>query len=168
MKFKLIKNLTENRMMQDKMWVFDSAIELVNFLKNQKDVFRILYDHKIDKYFVGDAEEYIHYNLLNQAKEEGYYHNLEKFIDQLGVFQNYIDCGIDGTFIKDETTGKEVELAPWLFYIVFDPINKWSLGEDNYWDAFDTSFGSFYVKGCDISDMPELFRLLKKYQEVPA
>ena len=40
---------------------------------NKPKLYRILYDGRIDKYFIGDGYEVIHWEMLMDAKRKGYY-----------------------------------------------------------------------------------------------
>lgn len=160
MRFKLVENLNESRMMKESMFVFSSAESLLDFLQNQNMIVRILYDKNLDLYFACDGDEWIHFDMITQAEKEGYYYNLEDFIDELGALQNYIDYGVDGGYVDGED-GEEEWIDPYLYHIVFSPSERFEVGEDGYSKEYKTTIGRFLARNCDFEDI-DLYSLLKR------
>lgn len=166
MRFILVESLNESRMMKENMFVFSSAESLLDFLQNQSMVVRILYDKNLDLYFACDADEWTHFDMIKQADKEGYYYNLEDFIDKLGALQNYIEYGVDGGYVYGED-GEEKWIDPYLYHIVFSPSERdfytpdFEVGEDGYDKEYKTTIGRFLTRNCDLEDI-DLYSLLKR------
>lgn len=146
-------NINESLMMKSGMYVFDTASSLMNFLRNQKKDIRILYDANLDKYFACDGNEYIHWDMLEQAQKEGYYHGL---VDYQWELDNYQYTGVNGGWDEnDEYTD------PYLYYIIFSPDNSFEIGDDDYDEQYDTSIGRFLTRDSDIEEI-DLYDYIKR------
>ena len=96
-----------------------------------------------------DANEGIHQDMLEKAYNNGLYYNLEKFIDSLGTFQNYIETGQDGGWDENDE-----EIESYLYYMVFDPTGQWQVGDDGYDTIYKLPFGNLLTRKCDLSEIP--------------
>jgi len=146
-------NINESLMMKSGMYVFDTASSLMNFLRNQKKDIRILYDANLDKYFACDGNEYIHWDILEQAQKEGYYHGL---VDYQWELDNYQYTGVNGGWDENDEY-----IDPYLYYIIFSPDNSFKQGDDDYDEQYDTSIGRFLTRECDIGEI-DLYDYIKR------
>ena len=155
-----LKHINEDLMHKDGMYVFNSPYALMDFLRNQINDVRILYDSNLDLYFACDGDKYIHYDLIKQAEKEGYYYKLNDFIDELGAFENYIDYGVNGGYVGED--GEDFEyIDPYLYYIIFSPNNEFELGDDDYDKEYNTSIGRFLTRDCDLEEI-DLYKVVKR------
>lgn len=142
--------IVEGKLKGANIYVFTSAYSLWDWLKNQTEDIRILYDSNIDTYFACYAKDFVHSQMIEQADREGYYYKMDDFIDSIGTLQNYIEFGQNGGWIGE---GEDEEYVyPYLYYIVFDPKEEWSIGDDAYDMAFNTSIGTFLTRDCDLAE----------------
>ena len=105
-----------------RMIVFPIAIAIV---KNKTDTYRILYDSKIDKYIIANSYDYTHFEMLKKAYDEGYYIDVEDYIDNVSDgLHSYFHDGVYGDSSDPDRTI--------VCYIVYpDSGSKW-LYDDNY------------------------------------
>lgn len=132
-----------------------SAYDIVNLLKNKPKEYRILYDAKIGYYLIGEAEHFIHHQLMEKAFDEGLYYPVKDFMQNMcGGFDKYSlysyqDLGIDGYYDGED----DENFDPFLYYIVFSPDEEWTLGTDGYNKRYDYPFGHVFTRGCDLSEI---------------
>lgn len=132
-----------------------SAYDIVNLLKNKPKEYRILYDAKIGYYLIGEAEHFIHHQLMEKAFDEGLYYPVKDFMQNMcGGFDKYSlysyqDFGIDGYYDGEN----DENFDPFLYYIVFSPNEEWTLGTDGYNKRYDYPFGHVFTRGCDLSEI---------------
>lgn len=128
-----------------------SPYEVKSKLLSSKKPLRILYDSSKGKklYMVGDAEDIIHYNMLEAALENGYYDFDKWDID------SYIDDGLD-----NDT----------LYYALYTPKGEennsygYNLGEDEYDEKYDYDFGTITTRTSNWKKVP-LSKVLGNYNE---
>lgn len=128
-----------------------SPYEVKSKLLSSKKPLRILYDSSKGKklYMVGDAEDIIHYNMLEAALENGYYDFDKWDID------SYIDDGLD-----NDT----------LYYALYTPKGEennsygYNLGEDDYDEKYDYDFGTITTRTSNWKKVP-LSKVLGNYNE---
>lgn len=132
-----------------------SAYDIVNLLKNKPKEYRILYDAKIGYYLIGEAEHFIHHQLMEKAFDDGLYYPVKDFMQNMcGGFDKYSlysyqDLGIDGYYDGEDNENFD----PFLYYIVFSPNEEWKLGTDGYNKRYDYPFGHVFTRGCDLSEI---------------
>ena len=132
-----------------------SAYDIVNLLKNKPKEYRILYDAKIGYYLIGEAEHFIHHQLMEKAFDEGLYYPVKDFMQNMcGGFDKYSlysyqDLGIDGYYDGED----DENFDAFLYYIVFSPNEEWELGTDGYDKRYDYPFGHVFTRGCDLSEI---------------
>lgn len=149
--------LTETLRNEGGFFITSSGNDIINLMKNKPKEYRIVYDSNLDLYMICDANDAIHQEMLEKAYNNGLYYNMEEFIDSLGIFQNYIEVGQDGGWDDD---GNEIE--SYLYYMIFDPSNTWAVGDDDYNEVYNLSFGNLFTRGCDITETP-FYNLISKY-----
>ena len=149
--------LTETLRNEGGFFITSSGNDIINLMKNKPKEYRIVYDSNLDLYMICGANDAIHQEMLEKAYNNGLYYNMEEFIDSLGIFQNYIEVGQDGGWDDD---GNEIE--SYLYYMIFDPSNTWAVGDDDYNEVYNLSFGNLFTRGCDITETP-FYNLISKY-----
>ena len=136
-------------------FITDSPYQIRDLLVNKPKLYRILYDKNIDMYMIGDGEEVIHWDLIKAARKQGYYAEMESFIDELGDLENYVEFGEGGQFLDDE------EIESYLIYMVFSPDeDSFYLGEDGYQFKYPLSFGTIYTRDSYLDDC-DLYKVVK-------
>jgi len=132
-----------------------SAYDIANLLKNKPKEYRILYDAKIGYYLIGEAEHFIHHQLMEKAFDEGLYYPVKDFMQNMcGGFDKYSlysyqDLGIDGYYDGED----DENFDAFLYYIVFSPNEEWELGTDGYDKRYDYPYGHVFTRGCDLSEI---------------
>ena len=72
-----IKQITERlEELTTGVYATNSAFDVVNIMKNKPKAYRIIYDSNINYYFIGDAFNYIHIDLLEEAYKWAFYPNM--------------------------------------------------------------------------------------------
>lgn len=141
-------------------FITDSPYDIKNLIMNKPKLYRILYDSNIDMYMIGDGNEVIHWDMITEARRQGYYANQEDFIDELGgTLDNYVETGIYGIYDDD------YEVDPYLLYMVFSPDNEeFMLGEDGYDGQLKFNFGYLFLREADqgVMDNCDLIKILQK------
>lgn len=59
--------------LNDSIYATNSAYDILNWMKNKPRELRIIYDDSINTYFFGDAFNYIHQDILEEAYYQGFY-----------------------------------------------------------------------------------------------
>lgn len=68
------KSLTERfEEIERNVFATDSGYDIINRMKNKPQAYRIIYDGNIGYYFIGDAFDYIHQDMLEHAYYQGFY-----------------------------------------------------------------------------------------------
>ena len=71
------KSLTERfEEIERNVYATDSGYDIINRMKNKPQAYRIIYDGNIGYYFIGDAFDYIHQDMLEHAYYQGFYPDL--------------------------------------------------------------------------------------------
>lgn len=126
-------------------YITDSPYAARDVLVNKPASYRILYDSKVDLYLIGDAYDYIHSELLEQAVSLGYYAEQTDYIDSLGGLYDYARQGCD----------------QFLYYMVFTP-------DEDSWDEFTDSVGGSDGYDCEYKfDCGTIFTREDNFKEVP-
>ena len=142
-------------------FITDSPYDIKNLIMNKPKLYRILYDSNIDMYMIGDGNEIIHWDMINEARKLGYYANQEEFIDELGgTLDNYVETGIYGIY-EDE-----IEVDPYLIYIIYSPDEEeFRLGEDGYQARYPLENGVIYTRDSYLEDC-DLYKVLKVHSNI--
>ena len=156
----------------------DSPYTIRDYCVNRPDAYRILYDANIDLYMLCDASLYIHWNLIQQAFNLGYYSKLKndedldpiirEYVASRDLF-NYTNLGIDGYYEGDDGI---VEFGQYLMYAIWVPngMNEDEIdnspSSDGYDDEFEFPAGSLFTRGLDTDLMSkvDLINILKRSQ----
>lgn len=146
---KIIKQIDESIKDEGGFFITNSGQDILNLLQNKPKEYRIVYDANLNLFMICDANEGIHQDMLEKAYNNGLYYNLEKFIDSLGTFQNYIETGQDGGWDENDE-----EIESYLYYMVFDPTGQWQVGDDGYDTIYKLPFGNLLTRKCDLSEIP--------------
>lgn len=119
-----------------------SEYNIKDILINNPDLYRILYDARIDKYMIGNSYDIIHRDLIIDAYKKGYYESQKDFIETFGAIDNYIEIGLDGYYNK-ELVNETIE--PFMYPLVFIPKGKEEEidieAADGYIELFEYDFG---------------------------
>lgn len=72
---KMLENsLTEKfEEIERNVWATNSGYDIINRMKNKKAPYRMIWDNNIRYYFIGDAFDYIHQDILEHAYYNGFY-----------------------------------------------------------------------------------------------
>lgn len=143
------KQVNESLKNEGGFFITNSGRDILNLLQNKPKEYRIVYDANLNLFMICDANEGIHQDMLEKAYNNGLYYNLEKFIDSLGSFQNYIETGQDGGWDENDE-----EIESYLYYMVFDPTGQWQVGDDGYDTIYKLPFGNLLTRKCDLSEIP--------------
>ena len=156
----------------------DSPYTIRDLCLNKPDAYRILYDANIDLYMLCDASLHIHYDLITQAYNLGYYHDIDKvpdldpmvveYVKDRDLF-NYTDIGVIGFYDGDNCI---VEVGQYLLYGIWVPngISEDEIDNSPSSDGYDTEIkcpaGSLFTRGADTDILTKckLISLLKKSQ----
>lgn len=143
------KQVNESLKNEGGFFITNSGQDILNLLQNKTKEYRIVYDANLNLFMICDANEGIHQDMLEKAYNNGLYYNLEKFIDSLGTFQNYIETGQDGGWDENDE-----EIESYLYYMVFDPTGQWQVGDDGYDTIYKLPYGNLLTRKCDLSEIP--------------
>lgn len=132
-----------------------SVNDVLAFLEDKDESYRIVYDTKEQMYLLGDAIETIHHELVFTAYNNGYLDDQKEFIDRLGNIDNYIDYGQGGQFIKNGN-GEDEEVDQYLFYIVYNPKgnNDLDFEVDGYDRIYKGVRGDLLTRDSKLEDTP--------------
>ena len=82
--------------LEDGIYATPSAYDILNTMKNKPKGYRVVYDKNIKTYFIGQAYNYIHQDLLEAAFRSGFYPDL--FSE--GEIRDYLDeCMFNGEIL---------------------------------------------------------------------
>ena len=156
----------------------DSPYTIRDYCVNRPDAYRILYDANIDLYMLCDASLHIHWDLIQQAFNLGYYSELKndedldpivrEYVVDRDLF-NYTDLGVDGYYEGDEDI---VEFGQYLMYAIWVPngMNEDEIdnspSSDGYDDEFEFPAGSLFTRGLDtdLMNKVDLINILRRSQ----
>ena len=171
-------NLTEATERYNGMIFTDSPYTIRDYCINRPNAYRILYDANIDLYMLCDASLHIHWDLINQAFDLGYYSEfkdnsdidpvvLEYLMDR-DLF-NYTDIGCDGFYDNGDEC---IEIGQYLMYAIRVPkgMNEDEIdnspSSDGYDDEFEFPTGSLFTRGLDtdLMNKVDLINILRHSQ----
>lgn len=156
----------------------DSPYTIRDYCINRPNAYRILYDANIDLYMLCDASLHIHWDLINQAYDLGFYSELKtdetidevirEYIADRDLF-NYTDIGCDGFYDNGDDC---IELGQYLMYAIWVPKGMTedeienSPSSDGYDDEFEFPAGSLFTRGLDtdLMNRVDLINILRRSQ----
>lgn len=156
----------------------DSPYTIRDYCVNRPNAYRILYDANIDLYMLCDASLHIHWDLINQAYDLGFYSELKtdetidevirEYIADRDLF-NYTDIGCDGFYDNGDDC---IELGQYLMYAIWVPKGMTedeienSPSSDGYDDEFEFPTGSLFTRGLDtdLMNRVDLINILRRSQ----
>lgn len=156
----------------------DSPYTIRDYCVNRPDAYRILYDANIDLYMLCDASLHIHWDLINQAYDLGFYSELKidetldevvrDYIADRDLF-NYTDIGCDGFYDNGDDC---IEIGQYLMYAIWVPngMNEDEIdnspSSDGYDDEFEFPAGSLFTRGLDtdLMNKVDLINILRRSQ----
>ena len=107
------------------MFITDYIGNVVDLVKNKTDQYRILYDSKIDKYIIANGYEHTHFDMLRTAYDNGYYIELQDYIDNVSDgLHSYFSDGVYGD-------SNDTERYIVCYAVYGDTATKW-LYDDGY------------------------------------
>jgi hypothetical protein len=123
-----------------------SEYNIKDILINNPDLYRILYDARIDKYMIGNSYDIVHRDLLIDAYKKGYYESQKDFIETFGAIDNYMEVGMDGYYDKELSS----DIDPFLYFMVFIPKGREDEIEseisDGYNFMYEYNFGYVLIR----------------------
>lgn len=149
------ESLKEEYVDEDKeIFTTESSYEVANMLRSSEKALRILYDRKLKRFFVCDADELIHREMVDAAWERGYYAQLAQS-GKLSKWEldNYLD-----------DYGRNV------IYYIYAPTDKASdtygsdVSEDGYEGKYVYDFGVVTTRSDDKYKSSPLGKALGKYE----
>lgn len=157
--------LNESITKVDDTYITYSVNDVLSFLEDKDTPYRIVYDSREQMYLLGDAWDTIHHELIFTANNNGYYREQQKFIDDLGDIDNYIDYGQGGQFIENDN-GEDEEVDQYLFYIVYNPKgnNDLDFEVDGYDEVYEGVRGDLLTRQSRLEDTP-LYSAWVKYNK---
>ena len=85
-----IENLNEKlEELNDSIYATNSGYDILNWMKNKPRELRIIYDDSINEYFFGDAFNYIHQDILEEAYYQGFYPDMLSSSEARDKVDNY-------------------------------------------------------------------------------
>ena len=122
-----------------------SAYDIINWMKNKPKPYRIIYDSNINQYFIGDAFDYIHQDMLEEAFYSGFYPDM--------LSANEVD----------DYSNKGMENKTMLFFS-FDPEGGGLIdsekSSDGYTRKYVYDFGTIYSHEFTPLEDFELYKIL--------
>ena len=109
-----MKNLNEKFEKLDdtyEIYATDTVNQLISFLKGKPKPYRIIYDSSINYYFIGDANNLIHLDILETAYDNGFYPELfsknevQDYIEEKAVDEELLLFA----FYPDEDRAQDIE-----------------------------------------------------------
>ena len=111
-KMTINKNIMERfEEIESQIFATNSVYDVINILKNKPKSYRIVLDKKLNYYFIGDARNYIHLDLLEAAFRSGFY---PEFYSEAEM-QDYMDDALFNedillfAFYPTETHAQDIE-----------------------------------------------------------
>lgn len=159
------ESLNESISKVEDTYITYSVNDVLSFLEDKDKPYRIVYDSREQMYLLGDAWDTIHHELIFTANNNGYYKEQQKFIDDLGDIDNYIDYGQGGQFIENGN-GEDEEVDQYLFYIVYNPKgnNDLDFEVDGYDEVYEGVRGDLLTRQSRLEDTP-LYSAWVKYNK---
>lgn len=137
-----------------------SEYKIRDILINNPDLYRILYDARIDKYMIGNSYDIVHRDLIIDALKSGYYEGQRDFIETFGAIDNYIEIGLGGYYDKELI---DEDIDPFLYPLVFIPKGKEEDIDvevaDDYIELFEYDFGYILSRENDFRET-SLYKIL--------
>lgn len=122
-----------------------SAYDIINWMKNKPKPYRVIYDSNINQYFIGDAFDYIHQDMLEEAFYSGFYPDM--------LSANEVD----------DYSNKGMENKTMLFFS-FDPEGGGLIdsekSSDGYTRKYVYDFGTIYSHEFTPLEDFELYKIL--------
>jgi len=150
------ESLKEEYVDDDKeIFTTESPYEVANMLRSSEKALRILYDRKLKRFFVCDADELIHREMVDAAWERGYYAQLA----QSGVLRG-----------KWELDSYLDDYGGHVIYYIYAPLDKVAdtygsdINEDGYEGKYVYDFGVVTTRSDDKYKSSPLGKALGKYQ----
>lgn len=151
-----VRNLSEEYVDDDKeIFTTESPYEVANMLRSSEKALRILYDRKLKRFFVCDADELIHREMVDAAWERGYYAQLV----QSGVLRG-----------KWELDSYLDDYGGHVIYYIYAPLDKVAdtygseVNEDGYEGKYVYDFGVVTTRSDDKYKSSPLGKALGKYE----
>lgn len=137
-----------------------SEYKIKDILINNPDLYRILYDARLDKYMIGNSYDIVHRDLIIDALKSGYYEGQRDFIETFGAIDNYIEIGLGGYYDKELV---DEDIDPFLYPLVFIPKGKEEDIDvevaDDYIELFEYDFGYILSRENDFRET-SLYKIL--------
>lgn len=124
-----------------------SAYDLLNIMKNKPKAYRVVYDTNNRHYFIGDAYNYIHQDILEIAFKNGFYPDMF----DVAEIRDYIDDTMFNAeillFAFSPDTGKQLDLEK---------------SSDGYTRKYVYDFGTIYAHEMTPLEDFDIYSLLKE------
>ena len=139
---------TLRRVTKDVLVTYNTKDVIDRLSENEHD-WRLMYDDHEKMWLMGDANDVIHFDMLEAAWDNGYYDDQMDFItDNIGTsYENYRDCGEGGFYINE---GEENEgwVDPWLYSLLYVVDNDDSFYQQDgfVYNAMTTLGGRLYAR----------------------
>ena len=130
-KMPINKNIMERfEEIESQIFATNSVYDVINILKNKPKSYRVVFDKKLNYYFIGDARNYIHLDLLEAAFRSGFYPELYSEAEM----QDYMD---DNLFNED--------ILLFAFYPTESHAQDIEKSSDGYTRKYVYDFGVIYA-----------------------
>lgn len=132
------------KLIYDDIKIVKGELDVINIMKNAKYTLRMLYDRHLNLYMIGNAEKYIHIDLL-------------KYINRYSdIFNNIISEYKDIEAYWEYGHLQGDEKGSWLYTFKFSPNNteESGLGFDGYDAEYRLPYGIIYTRDFDLEDIP--------------
>ena len=130
-KMTINKNIMERfEEIESQIFATNSVYDVINILKNKPKSYRVVFDKKLNYYFIGDARNYIHLDLLEAAFRSGFY---PEFYSEAEM-QDYMD---DTLFNED--------ILLFAFYPTESHAQDIEKSSDGYTRKYVYDFGVIYA-----------------------
>ena len=137
------KQLTEEFVDEEKqIYTTTSVYDAMNRIKSSNKALRIVYDRKLKRYFICDADAYIHYEIVVKALEAGYYNMQSWQLDEYCDMTNNNVIHIITTTLND---------------------SDHDIGSDEYDTRYEYPWGKLLVRRDDLFRKSPLYRALGSY-----
>ena len=142
------------KIVYDDIKIVKGELDVINIMKNAKYTLRMLYDRHLDLYMIGNAEKYMHIDLLKYINR--YSEIFDSIISEYEDIEAYWE---DGHLQGDEK-------GSWLYTFKFNPntADKSELGFDGYDAEYRLSYGVIYTREFNLEDIPLYKKLDIEYK----